>query len=299
MKTKLLFLLLIIPLLSLTQETDKPILYLDENMSQIDMAKFYVKSKSLIFHEEIVLRDSIKIKYLIKDYDFKKLDDTELTQIQGVFKSFYNTTDLNKNLIITYKDTIMGFEEYSKSLKHRKSLDEAGNVSYKKYLKNRKTTDEIQKKCNRFLKRNNSLAIHFYSVNQNFTYNIKHYSFQKINKVLKNTFFKNKSSGIIILKPNGHYFYYRYLPEHQVEKMLNKNWREYISDFNQIDTNPQIFETNFILKARIENKNRLIAIGQAQVEREREREKRLKTNNIQRNRRVTVNQSHCFISSRY
>lgn len=274
-------------------------IYLDSELNQTDRATFNTKFQSGVFREQIKIQDSVVIKYLVKNYNFGKFENSELMQIQGIIKNKYKITDFSRNLIISYRDTIMGFEDYYKSIEHRKSLDESSAPNQKKYLKTRERNDKRQKKCKRLIKRKNTTPLYLYSVNLNFTYKTKHYSFQKIDRILENIFFKRQTSGIVILKPTGEYFFYRYLPEHQVVKMLTKSWSKYVSDFNLINSIPTAFKENFIEKAINENREILIAQAKNKVRAERSQQDLLGINSSQEITSVSVSHRDCFTSSNY
>lgn len=237
-----------------SQNNPKLHIYLDENNNQIDQLTYSTRLLKNIYREHTINKDSVTVKKLRKLYEFDSLNAIELKQVQNVFHKYLDINDFNKNIIIIYRDSLLGYDEFFASVDQKRSHDAMDIDSEKKYLKRRKSYDSNQKKCKKFSNKNNTTVIYGYSEKENFTFKPKNYVNQKIPSVLKSIFFQGKKRGTLILKPNGQYFFYSYLSQKQVIRMLNSNWEKYIRDYNTVMNNDNIYTMRFIDEMKAEHK---------------------------------------------
>lgn len=229
-------------------------IYLDENNNQIDELTYSTRVLKNIYRENIINKDTVTVKKLRKLYEFDSLNSIELKQVQNILHKYLDVMDFNKNIILVYRDSLLGFNEFNASFEQKRTHDALDIDTEKKYLKRRKKFDSQQKKCTSVAAKNNATAIYAYSESVNFNYEPKNYFNQKIPSVLKSIFFKNKKRGTLILKPNGQYFFFSYLSQKQLLRMLNNDWEAYIKDYNTVMSYDNVFTMQFIEEMRIEHK---------------------------------------------
>lgn len=222
-------LLIILFISSLNLFSQKEI-YLDEDLNPINPTNFSALSKTHLYQTQTINTDSIIIKKLDYNYEFGKLSEIELKQTQNLIQKEFGIKDFNKNIIISYIDTIQGFEEFNKNIEARKLLDQSDIITFKEYEKARKRYDKQQKKCIKYTNKENSIPLYTFTFNNNYIYKTTNHKKLKISNALRSIFFKSKKSGFVILKPDGNFFYYRHLTQDYVSKFLNENWTRYIMD---------------------------------------------------------------------
>ena len=297
MVKSLLVLLCLIPSFNYAQDASKPILYLNEELKQIDELTYSNKVLKSIYREDIVKKDSLTIKRLRKAYDFGSFNETELLQGQKLLHKYLNIKDFDRNIIFAYRDSLLGYLPYKNSIQHRKKLDEFDVISEKEYLKRRKQYDVYQKKCKKFAKINNTSPIYIYSENVEFTFKTKHHTKQKIPNILKSIFFENLKYGHVILKPNGQFFYYSFLTQAQTKKMLESDWEPFIKDFNSVKSNSKKYSLEFIDKMykdfeRSMREQAMRRIKQIQKE-------RAKSKNLSSPKTGRITPPHCYTHASY
>ncbi|EDP70398.1 hypothetical protein FBALC1_06563 [Flavobacteriales bacterium ALC-1] len=248
MLKNILVFLFLFSLPSYAQVETKPIIYLNENLEQIDQISFSEKVLKSIYRENTTTHDSVIVKSLFKTYDFGSFKETELLQVKDLLRKYLNVKDFDKNLILVFKDSLLGYTHYSKSIQNRRNIDETDIISEKEYIKRRQYYDSRQKKCKKFAKKNNATPLYTYSENIDFNFKSKYHNKYKLPDVIKSIFFKNVKRGHIILKPNGQYFYYSFLTQAQVKKMLESDWKPFIKDFNTVKSDPKKYSLEFIEK---------------------------------------------------
>lgn len=266
-----------------SQNNTKPVIFLNENLKPIDEITYSNKLLKDIYREDIINKDSIKIKKLRKLYEFDSLNQIELKQVQNILTKYLNISDFNKSIIIVYRDSLLGYTEYNQSFNHRKMFDATKLVTKKSYNKARKKYDSNQKKCRKFSNKYNTNIIYGFSESVNFTYNPKHYKNTKIPDVLKSIFFKNKRRGTLILKPNGQYFYFSFLTQKQIIKMLNSDWKPYIKDYQSIMSNDDVYSMKFINDMHKQDK-----LDNSELAKNQLNEKRIKFDKYQSPRNLNI-----------
>ena len=229
-----------------SQNEEKQVVFLDGDQNIISQIDFDIKSKSNLYQIETSTKNGIIINQLIYKYEFGKLSNIELEQTKLLLKKQFQIDDFEKNIIVTYIDTLYGFEEYIKNIEARKLLDESSITSLSEYTDRREKFDKQQKKCKKYSKKENTIPVYSYSYNNNFIMNSKEHKKHKIWEPLKSIFFKKRKSGFIILKPDGNFFFYKYLTQEYVTKFLNEDWEKYINDIEATRTNPKYSNLNFI-----------------------------------------------------
>ncbi|WP_407556789.1 hypothetical protein [Winogradskyella sp. 4-2091] len=299
MNNRLIYILFIFSICSYSQDDSKPIIYINEELEQIDETTYYQNVLKTIYREEKVIQDSLVIKRLIKTYDFGYFNETELPQIQNALKKYLNIKEFDKSIILVFQDSILGFSHYKKSQYLKKEHDELDNSSEKKYLERRIGFDERQKKCVKFAKKNNAIPKYVYSRNVDFNLDLKHHTKEKIPDFLKNIFFKNLKQGLIILKPNGHYFYYTRLTQAMVKKMLETDWEPYIKEFNAVKNNTEKYSLQFIDKMYIDLEKEMKSQAMRRVK--QIQNERRKTNSTNQNRRISGRfpVPNCYVGGTY
>ncbi|WP_040282358.1 hypothetical protein [Psychroserpens damuponensis] len=278
------------------QSENKPVIYLDQDLSLIDSIEYHEKAISALYFGSELDQDSIIVKRLIRKYDFGNFNSTKLGQVQNLLRRELGVENFEKNIILFYKDSILGYNEFNNSIKARALLDEMSIVTKQEYLSRRTSFNSKQKKCRKFAKKLNTKPFYVYSEKINFDYVPKNYEHHQISKTLKSIFFKYDFHGVVILKPNGDYFFYTRLLESQVKKMLKDDWTEYITDFNLAKSNPQIRVLKFIddmnRSERIQ-RDRLVRIEIEKRKREREREQN-KNQFRSNNNAISLKISSCY-----
>lgn len=233
----------------------KDTIYLDYQMQAITKYEYTSLSRHHLYQKSKIVNDSVIINKLEYNYEFSKLSNEELTQVKHLLKKQFNVDSSNKTILFTYSDTIYGVNEFITKREARRIYDQLNFNTKKKYLLKRKEYDRRQKRCKKYAKKHNIIPIYSYSFNNNFSYNTEHHKKQKISKSLANIFFKNKRLGYVILKPNGYLFYYRYLTQYYLDKILNEDWDTYINDYKSAISTKKTGNIQFYLDM-IDQRNR-------------------------------------------
>ncbi|MGB6267757.1 MAG: hypothetical protein WBF67_01995, partial [Olleya sp.] len=113
-KTLLLFLLF--SSLIYSQNEEKQVTYLDTELNNINKSDFIKLSNSNLYRTQTIKNDTITIKKLGYKYEFGVLHENELAQTRHLIKKQFGIENFDKNIILTYIDTIQGFEEYKKNI---------------------------------------------------------------------------------------------------------------------------------------------------------------------------------------
>jgi len=236
---------------------NKTRIYLDQNNNPITNFVFENKLKCKIFQNQLHFKDSLIINKLEYRYEFDSIPQQQKQHFKHLLKSYFNHIDTNQTTVIAYIDSIQGFQELKNSLTTKIIIDQAFIKNYKEYKLSRNKYDKLQKKCQKYSKKNKINTLYTYSYNNNFTFKIKHHKKQILPLSLKNTLFKNKTNGFVILKPNGHFFYYKYLTEEMLTLLIHQNWDNYIADLSHARINPLLNKINFIDKMYKERREKL------------------------------------------
>ncbi|MFP4846057.1 hypothetical protein [Winogradskyella sp. PE311] len=230
MKKITIFLFTIFSLLSFSQNNNKVEIYLDENSNEINEEEYKIKLATSVYSEKTDIKNDNILNRLSLNYEIGQFNTEEFQHIKNSIKNQLSQVDFEKNIILIYQDTLKGVNDKNLSLENSFDISD--------YLKQKKKYDSKQNKCKRFARKNNAEAYHIYSEAINYDYNSKNYQTHQITESLKHKLFKNESYGVIIIKTNGDYFYYKQLNQLQVDKMLNSDWSNYIMDFKSFKTKP-------------------------------------------------------------
>lgn len=145
---KILLILFLLTIMSsaYAQNSSDLLIYFDENNNTIDQSTYFNKALKNIYREQTIEKDSVTIKKLINLYEFDSLNPTELKQAHKLLHKYLKINDFNKNIIIVYRDSLLGYNEFNASIDHKSVHDEMNNDTKDKYLKHRKSYDDNQKK---------------------------------------------------------------------------------------------------------------------------------------------------------
>ena len=243
-------LVLFIAFNSFSQEQQKEIhLYFDENGNTIEFYNYLKKCGSFLYHCKKTQKDSIYINKINELFKFGKLSETELFQLNNLLDRDTKSSNLNnKTVVINFRDTLFGYPTLKKRMD---SLTIAHNHNHKisnsKYSRDRRTFDNSRKKCHKKYRKENIKPLYFFRHNKDYNYINKNFEWHKLSKSLNALFFKTQHSSIVILKPDGNYFYYHNIPDSYVEELLKNNWDQYIKDYN-IAKNNLLKERNGFFK---------------------------------------------------
>jgi len=281
------------------QSEDKPVIYFDQDLNFIDEINYHEKAISALYQGYQLDQDSIIIKRLIRKYDFGNFNTTKLGQVQSLLRKELEIQDFEKNIILFYKDSLLGYDEFNKSTKARALLDQMRIVPKEEFLSRRTSFDSKQKQCQKFAKRLNTMPFYVYSEKIDLEYIPKKHEHHKISTTLKSIFFKYDYHGVVILKPNGDYFFYTRLNESQVKKMLKEEWTNYIEDYNFAKLNSQVRVLKFI--DDMNRRERIKTDRLARDEIEKRRRERKQSNNQYRpkNKSISIHSSSCYGYPRY
>jgi len=87
-------------------------LYLDEAGKQITFAEHFNRKLSFLFSSKKIIKDSLTINVLSENYKLGKFDSIQNIQIRHYLSLKENNVLINdKTLIISFKDTVFGYEE--------------------------------------------------------------------------------------------------------------------------------------------------------------------------------------------
>ncbi|WP_111683979.1 hypothetical protein [Winogradskyella tangerina] len=214
-------LLFIFSFFCFAQENSKTKVYLDENLNQIEESEFLKKTSTSIYSSERHPNTTLDIQILKQNYDFGSYDKDEFEEIKKELQNEINAINFDDNVILIYQE----------NLKINSDNGDDDNS-----LSDKKLYDSKQKKCKRFAKRKNASAYHLYSDKSNYTFQPENYTEFQISSDLKSKLFANNSHGVIILRPNGEYFFYTEINQLFLNRILNKDWSDYIEDFNKTKT---------------------------------------------------------------
>jgi hypothetical protein len=227
--------LLFLPIFCFSQETEKDEIYLDENLKPIDFTEFYSKNLSFLFFKTKTKKDSVTINMLHRNYKLGTFNEEELSQIKLFLKSNYkNQNPNNKNIILSFRDILYSYQSLKDT---RDSLHLAHNHKEKddftsyRYNDLRNDFDRQQKKCNKNYSKYNIETYYFYRKKLNFNFNYKNVSWHKIPRFFETLFFSRQHSSVVIIKPNGQYFYYHRMPEKFIKQILKKDISQIINTY--------------------------------------------------------------------
>lgn len=230
------FLFIFLSLISIgfSQSKTEYAVFLNEENQVIDATTFYKMKNSFLYGSRKIQKDSVTIFSIIQFYKFGKLDSIENSQTRQLLDRATNRTfSKDKIIIISFKDSIMGYSEYVKRLD---SIGESKNFkpnisSEKVFYSYRKKFDIGQKKCRKRFEKYDFEIVYFYRHNRGYDYQTKNFEFLQISSPLRALFFNRSHGGYVILKPDGNYFYYNRLKEDMVKDLLENDWKPYIKDY--------------------------------------------------------------------
>ncbi|WP_034059365.1 hypothetical protein [Lacinutrix jangbogonensis] len=249
-------LLLFIPFFCFSQEIEKTKIYFDENLKEISANEFKKRSPGFIYQDSLEENDSLLIYKLHPYYKFGKLNEIELNQVNMLFKrdfDFDNTEE--KNIIITYKDSLLGFEEINKSVEALRMMDRGQKFTKETFTKKVNQYDRNQKRCLKRVKSKKTKVFYTYRTKLNYSIQPKNFKYEKISTTLKSILFKNSKYGVVIIKPNGNYFFYKWMTEDYVIKFLKKDWTQYILDYEIAKAQSSINKNGFFKKMIDDRRN--------------------------------------------
>ena len=213
-------------------EISKNNLYFNENLENISVVEYLKKSTSFLYGTIKTENSSSTINRLIERYKFGKLDSLQNFQIRNYLAKKHNNNQLkSKTIIISHKDTIYGFDElpYHAKKYHIKTKSNYNSL--------RNKFDVNQKHNNKRLSKLSIVPLYCYSYNKGNNYASRHYKMNKISPALMPVFFKS-GSGVVILKPDGKYFFYKYITEKYVQELLEKDdWNKFINAYKVAKVN--------------------------------------------------------------
>lgn len=253
-------------------------IYLDENNKSVNRTNYLQKCKAQIFKCYTYSTDSIKVNKVLHKFGFGKITPTEASQLRLLLSQRTKSEiDSSATLVITYRDTLFGFEHrLARHEKHLRQVKEgsyeeppmpeiSGNVkvrpirhNHKPYTRKKfnKTINAAVKKMNKCSKKTerkfNSRVFYTYKYDKGFLKDHpKHWV--KDNGVIKSSFFKIMyESHLVILRPNGEYFLGgSHLSDEHFKKLLKtKNWSLFERDWkNSMQSNSKeglgIFKRNY------------------------------------------------------
>ena len=228
LKLSILFLSLLITGNSvlLAQTNSKPTIYLDENQNQTNESQFVKKRKNFLYTSTKYKSDTLDIYLLVNAYEFGKLSQQENQQIRNLI-SRDKAQEINegKNIVISYMDTLRGFKPNYKGNSSQLVTSE------KKHTNRLVKFDNRQEKCIEQFNVLNTEVIYYFGSKENFNYEPKHFEWKPIPQPIFDIFFQTHFSRHILLKPNGEYFIYRYMPEKILKKLIGTPWDSYFNDF--------------------------------------------------------------------
>lgn len=224
-------------------------LYLDENKQSIDQETYSKKCNSFIYNCENKLRDSVIIHSLELLFEFGKLDSIENSQVRNLFeKSTGSKYSRNRNLILILRDSIIDNNYENNDSISTSETNKSYGIRMKINNSKRKTFDKNQKKCKQKFKDYNLDVIYYYNKNFNYSYQPKHFQAFKIPKPVSFIFFNKSNYGYVILKPDGNYFFYKFLNEEILKDLLSNNWDEYIHQLNKAKKSNLTYPVKFLSK---------------------------------------------------
>lgn len=240
LKSILTFLFFFIACNSFSQEQQNEYhLYFDENGKNIDSYNYLKKCTSFLYNCKKIKKDSIYINSINEFFKFGKLTESELFQLKHLLKRDTKSKDLdNKTIIISFRDTLFGYAPLKKRMdsltiahKHDHKMSES------KYNSGRRSFDKSRKKCHKKYQKENIKPLYFYRHSYGYNYFNKNFKWHKLSKSLNALFFDNQHSSMVILKPDGNFFYYHNIRDVFVNKLLKNNWEPFIKDYNIAKTN--------------------------------------------------------------
>lgn len=204
------------------QNKSKVNIFLDENLKPINEASFNEKTNSFIYTSRSYNNDSLAVHQITNLIKFGKLDSITNYQIRMLLqRDSKNNTITDKDLILTFRDTLYGFNTHS-------NFANLSNWDIKNKIKH---YDNIQKKCIKRDRKDNYERFYFYNVNKEYNYQPKNFSWIKSSIILNNLLFNNQSS-MLILKANGEYFYFLEIYEKYVIELIKaENWDLFINEY--------------------------------------------------------------------
>ncbi len=222
--------------------------YFDEYGQSINVLNFSKKKSSFLYYSRTTKVDSINVHSLKENFKFGKLNEIENTQLRHYLaKHFSNKLLLKNTIILTYNDTIYG-DNYRN--RHCCAVEKRTDLS-EIYFKNSAIYDKNQKRNQKYLAKKNASALYLYNYNKGFVYKTKYHTKHKKPEILARVF-KTPKTGVIILKPNGQYFYYYSLIQEYVYNLIKKDWAPYIEDYTYSKEYLPIEPIGFFLKSKQE-----------------------------------------------
>ena len=211
------------------QNKSKVNIFLDENLNVINEERFNQKQESFLYFSQQFINDTLTVHRIFDIMKFGKFDTAENAQIRMLLERDSRQQDLkDQQLILTFRDTLSGFDNHLKNYKPTALTKAPTKLFVKEKIK---TYDKNQQKCIKKDLKNNYRRLYLYNVNKGYDYNPEHFTWHKSSPVLRQILFDNRPS-MLILKPNGEYFYFAEVLEKLVIEVLESdNWMPFINDY--------------------------------------------------------------------
>lgn len=244
-------LLLVISLVSFSQDIESAELYLDENLKEINTSSYSKKCKQITKKCLEYKTDSLTINKVLNKFYFNKLNSTEYEQIRLLINKDSKTLiSSGEIIIIKYYDSLLSYETlYNRHVKHTQIIlnDTSFSMSEKrrkihdydksKFKKNKSKWLKKQNKCVEKYEKKLPIKINYlYKAEENVVNNYDGFNWIKDNGIFKNNFFKIiYNYNLVIIKPDGEYFLKGgHLTDKLIEKLIkNHDWSKFKNDLKQ------------------------------------------------------------------
>lgn len=216
---------------SLSSSFSQTNIYLDENLGLIDKATYNKKCDSFLFNCQTIKNDSMTGYLVFENYKFGKLNTEDYQQVLGVLKRDSEILELdNKTLIITYRDNLLNHLHYRQMHPNHQITKDNYHIKAKEYISD-------QKKCIEKATSNNRVRLYFYRSFAGYFYDTETFNWKQMSQLLNKLFFYNNQDSMLILKPNGHYFYFTEINQKFILELLDTNdWTPYIEALENAKT---------------------------------------------------------------
>lgn len=187
------------------------VVYIDENMQEIDSTTYFNKCKHIILKCLIYKTNKLKINKVLFKYKFGNTNKKTVKQIRDfAIEQTGRNIDTSQNLLIYFHDTLYSFEARINTLKYFEQRDSIVVKYTTKKLFDKHTYQsrkKIRKRETTLQKNYNTALLHFYNFDFDAAKNPPQPYLIKDTGFIKNTFFEAiYNYGYVILKPDGRYF---------------------------------------------------------------------------------------------
>lgn len=212
------------------QNKSKVNIFLDENLNSINKEDFNKKLNSFIYYSNIYKTDTITIYRIRESIKFGHLSKVENSQIRKLLNRDNETEDAFEGyLVLTFRDTLYGYDDYLKRFNSFSTQKSTFSEKLRVY-------DRNQKKCIRQDAKNNRERLYLFNYNKGYTYQPVNFEWKRSSSVLNKFLFNNQSS-MIILKPNGEYFFFIEVYEKLIKELLDsEDWSDFVKDYEEAKT---------------------------------------------------------------